>query len=104
MLEIITTLWLRIKGKTEPLTSEDAYTLKKYGKRMDEAEVLSDALSFINDCIKMTSKTYVVFEYDFTYPDMRESITKYYTNLGYHVLHIKEEYMSKPKLMISWER
>ena len=104
MLEIITALWLRIKGKSEPLTSEDAYTLKKYGKRMDEAEVLSDALSFINDCIKMASKTYVVFEYDFTYPDMRESITKYYTDLGYHVLHIKEEYMSKPKLMISWER
>ena len=104
MLEVITTLWLRIKGKSEPLTSEDAYTLKNYGKRMDEAEVLSDALSFINDCIRMTSKTYVVFEYDFTYPDMRESITKYYTDLGYHVLHIKEEYMSKPKLMISWER
>lgn len=104
MLKIITDLKRRIKERNNPLTSEDAYTLNKYGKRMDEAEVLSDALSFINDCIKMTSKTYVIFEYDFTYPDMRESITKYYTDLDYHVLHIKEEYMNKPKLMISWER
>ena len=104
MLELITKLWLKIKKTSKPLTSEDAYTLKKYGKRMDEAEVLSNAISSINDYIKNTSKTYVVFEYDFTYSNMRESITKYYTDLGYHVLHIKEEYMRKPKLMISWER
>lgn len=105
MLKIITDLKRRIKERNNPLTAEYAYTLCKYDRKLTEEQVFHRAVETINSNIKDRNSSCTLFEYDSTYPNMKNALINYYVNLGYYVLPIDaDEHIKQPKLLIVWER
>ena len=105
MLKIITDLKRRIRERNNPLTAEYAYTLRKYDRKLTEEQVFHRAVETINNNIKDRNSSCTLFEYDSTYPNMKNALINYYVNLGYYVLPIDTDaHIKQPKLLIVWER
>ena len=105
MLKLVTYLKQKYDERKDPLTAEYAYTLKRYNKKLTAEQVFRQALEEINDRIKGSYSSCILFEYDNTYSEMKQKLIDYYENLGFYVLHIDvNDSIKQPKLLIVWER
>lgn len=96
--------------KPKPLSALDAYTITKYGLKLDEDTLHMKCIEEIASLMQAKSarNAYsLVFDLDENIPELGEYLAKYYTNLGFvcFILDAKiDERIEAPQLYLSWKR
>lgn len=108
--EILNKIKETITPKKKTIDAKGAYTLSRYGQKLTEEEIYQRSIDDIGNLIVLKSQsgeTSVLYEFDNTFVNMKENISKYFNDLGFLVITLDEEIcksIKSPKLLISWER
>ena len=96
--------------KSKPLSALDAYTITKYGLKLDSSTLHQKCIEEIASLMQAKSarNSYsLVFDLDENLPELGIYLAKYYTDLGFNcfVLDNKiDERIETPQLYLSWKR
>lgn len=96
--------------KPKPLSVLDAYTITKYGLKLDRDTLYSKCIEEIDGLIKAKStrnEYSLVFDLDENLPELGTYLEKYYTDLGFNcfILDSKiDERIECPQLYLSWRK
>lgn len=96
--------------KPKPLSATDAYTITKYGVKLNETSLLMKCIEEINSLIqaKSAKNSYsLVFDLDENLPELGIELQKYYSNLEFNcfILDSKiDERIEVPQLYLSWKK
>ena len=96
--------------KPKPLSATDAYTITKYGVKLNETSLLTKCIEEINALIQAKSarNSYsLVFDLDENLPELGIELQKYYSELGFNcfILDSKiDERIESPQLYLSWKK
>ena len=96
--------------KPKPLSALDAYTITKYGLKLDSSTLHQKCIEEIASLMQAESarNSYsLVFDLDENLPELGIYLAKYYTDLGFNcfVLDNKiDERIETPQHYLSWKR
>lgn len=96
--------------KPKPLSAADAYTITKYGIKLDETSLRTKCIEEINSLIeaKSSKNAYsLVFDLDENLPELGIQLQKYYSDLEFNcfILDSKiDERIESPQLYLSWKK
>lgn len=96
--------------KPKPLSVLDAYTITKYGLKLDKDTLHSKCIEEIVSLIKAKSSRNeysLVFDLDENLPELGEYLEKYYTSLGFNCFVLDsriDKRIECPQLYLSWKR
>lgn len=96
--------------KPKPLSALDAYTITKYGLKLDETTLHTKCIQEITSLMQAKSQrnSYsLVFDLDENLPELGKYLEKYYTDLGFNcfILDSKiDERIECPQLYLSWRK
>lgn len=93
--------------KTKPLNALDAYTLTRYGKKMNIDELVEACIAEISSLMEAKSlrNSYsLIFELDEKLPDLEEVLYRRYSSLKFECKVLgKSEGLGGPYLYLSWK-
>lgn len=95
--------------KPKPLNALDAYTITKYGTRLNKTTLYTKSIEEINALIqaKSSKNSYsLVFDLDENLPELGIELQKYYSALGFNcfILDAKiDTRIESPQLYLSWK-
>lgn len=96
--------------KPKPLNVLDAYTITKYGLKLDESTLHAKCIAEIASLMQAKSarNSYsLVFDLDENIPELGKYLAKYYTDLGFNCFVLDSEIdkrIETPQLYLSWKR
>lgn len=96
--------------KPKPLSATDAYTITKYGVKLNETTLHTRCIEEINTLIQAKSarNSYsLVFDLDENLPELGAELQKYYSDLGFNCFILDseiDERIESPKLYLSWSK
>lgn len=96
--------------KPKPLSATDAYTITKYGVKLNETSLHTKYIEEIDALIRAKSlrNSYsLVFDLDENLPELGTQLQKYYADLGFNcfILDSKiDERIETPQLYLSWKK
>lgn len=96
--------------KPKPLSATDAYTITKYGIKLDETSLHMKCIEEINALIqaKSSKNSYsLVFDLDENLPELGIELQKYYSDLGFNCFILDSKIDTRietPQLYLSWKR
>lgn len=95
--------------KPKPLSALDAYTITKYGLKLDKTSLSAKCIEEINSLIEAKSikNSYsLVFDLDENLPELGISLQEYYTKLGFNCFILDssiDKRIETPQLYLSWK-
>lgn len=96
--------------KPKPLSALDAYTITKYGLKLDRDTLHKKCIEEIASLMQAKSarnEYSLVFDLDENIPELGEYLAEYYTNLGFNCFVLDssvDERIETPQLYLSWKR
>lgn len=102
--------WNNWFPKSKPLSATDAYTITKYGIKLNETSLHMKCVEEINALIqaKSSKNSYsLVFDLDENLPELGVQLEKHYTDLGFNcfILDSKVDVrIETPQLYLSWKK
>lgn len=98
------------KPKPKPLSALDAYTITKYGLKLDRDTLHKKCIGEIAGLMQAKSarnEYSLVFDLDENIPELGEYLSEYYTNLGFNCFVLDssvDKRIETPQLYLSWKR
>lgn len=96
--------------KPKPLSALDAYTITKYGLKLDRDTLHKKCTGEIAGLMQAKSarnEYSLVFDLDENIPELGEYLSEYYTNLGFNCFVLDssvDKRIETPQLYLSWKR